>query len=54
MVLFRGGWADVDYFAGIDDSGTLPAPAISSAVAFGDQLDSLVANVFRLLTDRAV
>ncbi|WP_407913793.1 hypothetical protein [Kitasatospora sp. NE20-6] len=53
VVLFRGGWADVDYFAGIDDSGTLPTSAIGSAAAFGDQLDSYVARVFGSLADVA-
>ncbi|MFJ8444427.1 hypothetical protein [Kitasatospora griseola] len=51
VVLFRGGWADVDYSAGIDDSGTLPASDIGSAAAFGDHLDSCVAKVFGPLTD---
>ncbi|SDT83397.1 hypothetical protein SAMN05216371_8221 [Streptomyces sp. TLI_053] len=46
VVLFRGGWADVDYFAGIDDVGTLPASDIDSAAAFGDQLDSYVTRTF--------
>ncbi|RMB84758.1 hypothetical protein CTZ28_16480 [Streptomyces shenzhenensis] len=25
VVLFRGGWADVDFVAGLDDAGSLPA-----------------------------
>ncbi|WP_344628341.1 hypothetical protein, partial [Kitasatospora arboriphila] len=36
VVLFRGGWADIDFIATIDDAGVLPAPDIDSAQAFGD------------------
>ncbi|MFB7678428.1 hypothetical protein ACFC26_44250 [Kitasatospora purpeofusca] len=54
VVLFRGGWTDVDYFAGIDDAGTMPTTAIGSAAAFGDQLDSYVARVFGLLASATV
>jgi hypothetical protein len=46
VVLFRGGWADVDFVANLDDVGTLPAAAIESAAAFGTQLDGWVAHVF--------
>lgn len=46
VVLFRGGWADVDFFAGMDDAGTLPASGIASAREFGVQLDDWVARVF--------
>ncbi|MFG2917957.1 hypothetical protein ACGF0D_34330 [Kitasatospora sp. NPDC048298] len=46
VVLFRGGWTDVEYFAGIDDAGTLPTSDIDSAAAFGDQLDSYVTRAF--------
>ena len=45
-VLFRGGWADVDYYAGGEDGGTVPAPHLASAEAFGHLLDSCVARVF--------
>ncbi|MFF3159444.1 hypothetical protein [Streptomyces sp. NPDC057910] len=31
VVLFRGGWADVDFIAGLDDAGSLPASGIVSA-----------------------
>ncbi|MFJ3221595.1 hypothetical protein ACIPLC_37485 [Kitasatospora sp. NPDC086801] len=46
VVLFRGGWADIDFIATIDDAGTLPTPDIDSAQAFGDLLDRCVARVF--------
>ncbi|OEJ23034.1 hypothetical protein AR457_38210 [Streptomyces agglomeratus] len=46
VVLFRGGWADVDYFDEFDDAGPLPAFSISSAAAFGAQLDQWVPRVF--------
>ncbi|MEU4120400.1 hypothetical protein AB0F71_38605 [Kitasatospora sp. NPDC028055] len=46
VVLFRGGWADVDYLADTDDAGTLPGSGIDSAAAFGDRLDGYVVRVF--------
>ncbi|WP_327321356.1 hypothetical protein OG735_01850 [Streptomyces sp. NBC_01210] len=46
VVLFRGGWADVDFVASLDDAGTLPASGIDSAAAFGTQLDQWVPRVF--------
>ncbi|MFE4973326.1 hypothetical protein ACFRAR_14570 [Kitasatospora sp. NPDC056651] len=46
VVLYRGGWTDVDYFVGIDDAGALPTTGIDSAAAFGDQLDTCVSRVF--------
>ncbi|MFE1877634.1 hypothetical protein ACFW9N_43495 [Streptomyces sp. NPDC059496] len=46
VVLFRGGWADVDYFDGIDDGGQIPAFDITSATAFGTQLDQWVPRAF--------
>ncbi|MEU6053173.1 hypothetical protein ABZ829_22415 [Streptomyces xanthochromogenes] len=46
VVLFRGGWADVDYFDGIDDGGPIPAFDITSAAAFGTQLDQWVPRAF--------
>jgi hypothetical protein len=48
VVLYRGGWADVDYIANIDDAGVIPAPAMSSAQAFGALLDTCAARVFGL------
>ncbi|MFJ7279860.1 hypothetical protein [Kitasatospora sp. NPDC098663] len=46
VVLFRGGWADVDYFDGMDNAGALPASGIASAREFGVRLDGWVARVF--------
>lgn len=46
VVLFRGGWADVDFYNGLDDAGTLPAAGIASAGAFGSRLDQWVPHVF--------
>ncbi|GGV40656.1 hypothetical protein GCM10010495_67680 [Kitasatospora herbaricolor] len=46
VVVFRGGWADVDYFDGLDDAGPIPAFDISSSAAFGTQLDQWVPRVF--------
>ncbi|MFH8387303.1 hypothetical protein ACH4E7_41425 [Kitasatospora sp. NPDC018058] len=46
VMLFRGGWADVDYVVGMDDAGALPASGIASAREFGVQLDSWVTHVF--------
>ncbi|MFF3323647.1 hypothetical protein [Streptomyces sp. NPDC002889] len=46
VVLYRGGWADIDYMASTDDAGVLPAPVVGSAQAFGSLLDACVARVF--------
>lgn len=46
VVLFRGGWADVDFIAGLDDAGCLPASGITSASDFGIRLDQWVTRVF--------
>jgi hypothetical protein len=46
VVLFRGGWADVDYFDGPDDGGPILAFGIRSPAAFGTQLDQWVPRVF--------
>ncbi|WP_406164878.1 hypothetical protein [Streptomyces sp. NBC_00996] len=46
VVLFRGGWADVDFIVNIDDAGALPAPDVSSPQAFGNLLDRCVSRVF--------
>ncbi|MFE9122793.1 hypothetical protein [Streptomyces sp. NPDC007172] len=54
VVLFRGGWADVDYFYGLDEAGPMPAFDIGSAAAFGEQLDQWVARVFGNLGQDAV
>ncbi|MFB7361310.1 hypothetical protein [Streptomyces hydrogenans] len=46
VVLFRGGWADVDFIDGADDMGALPASDITSAQDFGARLDRWIARVF--------
>ncbi|MEU8433824.1 hypothetical protein AB0F18_13030 [Streptomyces sp. NPDC029216] len=46
VVLFRGGWADVDFIAGLDDAGTLPASDIASATDFEARMNQWVARVF--------
>lgn len=46
IVLFRGGWADVDYYAGSDDFGPIPAFDLTSASMFAALLDTWVARVF--------
>lgn len=48
VVLFRGGWADVDFVADadLDDAGCLPASGITSASDFGTRLDQWVGRVF--------
>ncbi|WP_328335841.1 hypothetical protein OG372_36870 [Streptomyces sp. NBC_01020] len=48
VVLYCGGWADIDYIASLDDAGTLPTPAVKSAGAFGSLLDTCVTRVFGL------
>lgn len=46
VVLFRGGWADVDFVADVDDAGCLPAAGITSASDFGARMDQWVTRVF--------
>ncbi|MGE7386946.1 hypothetical protein ACQKM2_15840 [Streptomyces sp. NPDC004126] len=46
VVLFRGGWADVDFVADLDDSGCLPALGITSAADFATRMDQWVSRVF--------
>lgn len=46
VVLFRGGWADVDFVADLDDAGCLPANGITSTSDFATRLDAWVARVF--------
>ncbi|MER7692444.1 hypothetical protein [Streptomyces sp. NPDC097610] len=46
VVLFRGGWADVDFIVNMDDAGSLPAPDVASPQAFGNLLDRCVSRVF--------
>ncbi|NJQ04107.1 hypothetical protein [Streptomyces lonarensis] len=45
IVLFRGGWADVDVIADLDDAGSLPAAGITSTSEVETQLDHWVARV---------
>lgn len=46
VVLFRGGWADVDYIDGRGEGGPIPANEIGSAADFAARLDQWVARVF--------
>ncbi|MFJ7148889.1 hypothetical protein ACIQVT_11870 [Streptomyces sp. NPDC100445] len=46
VVLFRGGWADVDFVARLDDSGSLPASDIASASDFETRMNQWVARAF--------
>ena len=46
IVLFRGGWADVDYFADSDEFGPILAFGLTSASMFAALLDTWVARVF--------
>ncbi|MFD7097474.1 hypothetical protein [Streptomyces xanthophaeus] len=51
VVLFRGGWADVDFAADSGDAGTLPASDLGSAADFGTGLDQWVLRVFGIRGD---
>lgn len=46
VVVFRGGWADVDFIADLDDGGSLPASDIASASDFEARMSHWVARVF--------
>ncbi|MGY0489396.1 hypothetical protein [Streptomyces sp. WG-D5] len=46
VVLFRGGWADVDFIADLGDAGSLPASGIASAADFETLMGRWVARVF--------
>jgi hypothetical protein len=46
VALFRGGWADVDFIADLDDAGCLSTSGITSASDFGTRLDQWVTRVF--------
>ncbi|GAA4997348.1 hypothetical protein GCM10023205_83330 [Yinghuangia aomiensis] len=48
VVLFRGGWADVDFIASLDDAGSLPASGIASASDFAHRMDQWVTRAFRV------
>ena len=46
IILFRGGWADVDFIVSLTDAGVIPANDVTSAREFGELLDRCVARVF--------
>ena len=46
VVLYRGGWADVDYYDGADEAGMLPASDMVSATDFASRLDQWALQVF--------
>ncbi|MFJ4917849.1 MULTISPECIES: hypothetical protein [unclassified Streptomyces] len=46
VVLFRGGWADVDFIDVLDDAGCLPASGITSVSDFATRMDQWVTRVF--------
>ncbi|WP_367047820.1 hypothetical protein [Streptomyces sp. Je 1-332] len=48
VVLFRGGWADVDFLAclGGDEEVVSEAPGVGSPHGFGDLLDGYVSRAF--------
>ncbi|MGI5339164.1 hypothetical protein ACQEVS_18135 [Streptomyces sp. CA-181903] len=48
VVLFRGGWADIDYCADFDggDFGSLPTPHFTSVADFPGHLDRCVRRVW--------
>jgi hypothetical protein len=46
VVLFRGGWADVDFVASLADAGSLPASGIASPTDFEGRMNQWVARVF--------
>lgn len=51
VVLYRGGWADVDYCTDADDAGVIPAPKVGSAQAFASLLDACITRVFGISYD---
>ncbi|MFJ4695375.1 hypothetical protein [Streptomyces sp. NPDC088766] len=51
VVLYRGGWADIDYMVGADDAGVIPAPTVVSAQAFASLLDACITRVFGISYD---
>jgi hypothetical protein len=50
-VLYRGGWADIDYMVDADDAGVIPAPTVVSAQAFASLLDACITRVFGISYD---
>ncbi|MDQ0946742.1 hypothetical protein QFZ24_000665 [Streptomyces phaeochromogenes] len=51
VVLYRGGWADIDYMVDADDAGVIPAPTVVSAQAFASLLDACITRVFGISYD---
>jgi len=49
VVLYRGGWADVDFVVGLDEAGSLPASGIVSASDFEARMNQWVTRVFGIL-----
>ncbi|MEU5951040.1 hypothetical protein [Streptomyces sp. NPDC047525] len=46
VVLFRGGWADVDFLASLDEDVVSEAPEPGSPQEFGELLDGYVLRAF--------
>ncbi|MHA4813054.1 hypothetical protein ACXZ65_01730 [Streptomyces aculeolatus] len=51
VVLYRGGWADIDYIVDAGDAGVIPAPTVISVQAFASLLDACVSRVFGISYD---
>ncbi|MET9520590.1 hypothetical protein [Streptomyces sp. NPDC002994] len=46
VVPFRGGWADADFFDGLDDAGALRASDIESAADFAARMGQWIVRAF--------
>ncbi|QEU92895.1 hypothetical protein CP970_20040 [Streptomyces kanamyceticus] len=46
VVLFRGGWADADFLAGLADEVVCESPRVGSPQVFGELLDDYVFRAF--------
>ncbi|CAL9328666.1 hypothetical protein SUDANB1_00021 [Streptomyces sp. enrichment culture] len=46
VVLYRGGWAGIDYIVDVGDAGVIPAPTVVSAQALACLLDACITRVF--------
>lgn len=51
VVLYRGGWADIDYMVDADDAGVIPNSTVVSAQAFASLLDDCITRVFGISYD---
>ncbi|MPY30069.1 hypothetical protein FNH09_01620 [Streptomyces adustus] len=51
VVLYRGGWADIDYIVDADDAGVIPSPKVTSVQAFASLLDACITRVFGISYD---